>query len=253
MRSADARVLQEHVFDSGDTAWMLAASALVLFMTIPGLFLFYVGMVRQKNVLATIMQIFTITCLISVLWMFFGYSLAFGPAEKTGVSSSVFGNASRFWLQGLKPYSFHQIAPTIPESIFCMFQMTFAIITPSLITGSFADRMRYVPMMIFVALWHLLVYCPIAHANWHPEGFLHKAGCLDFAGGNVVHISSGVAGLVSCVILGHRKGLGVARFEPHNIMLTAVGASMLWVGWFGFNAGSAYQANTLASYAFLMK
>jgi Amt family ammonium transporter len=164
----------------------------------------------------------------------------------------VYGNASRFWLRGLHIDSYHQLAPTIPEALYCAYQLTFAIITPALIVGSFADRMRFGPMLVFVTLWHFLVYCPIAHACWHPEGFLFKAGDLDYAGGNVVHIASGMAGLVSSVIIGHRKGfLEKEVFEPHNVMLTCVGASMLWVGWFGFNAGSAVAANQRAAYALL--
>lgn len=248
---SNGRSLQEFEYNTGDTAWVLFSTALVLFMTIPGLALFYVGMVREKNVLTTIMQIFSITCLVTVLWMMVGYSLAFAPAHEGANSTPIYGDASRFWLEGLEQMAAHSLAPTIPEASFCAYQLTFAIITPALITGSFADRMRYLPMLLFVSLWHLLVYCPIAHASWHPEGFLYKAGVLDFAGGNVVHISSGVAGLVSCVLLGHRKGLGVARFEAHNILLTAVGASMLWVGWFGFNGGSALKANHVAAFAIL--
>lgn len=241
--------------DTGDTAWMLASTALVLFMTIPGLMLYYSGMVRSKNVLATVMQIFSITCLVTCLWLFFGYSLAFAPALPSPVgqdSSPVYGDASRFWLQGMRMDSYHQLAPTIPESVFCAYQLTFAIITPSLICGSFADRMKYVPMLIFMCVWHLIVYCPIAHAVWHPKGFLFKAGALDFAGGNVVHIASGISGLVSSIMLGHRKGFGTEVFHPHNILLTAVGSSMLWVGWYGFNAGSALGANERAGYALLM-
>ncbi|KAJ1425888.1 ammonium transporter AmtB-like domain-containing protein, partial [Ochromonadaceae sp. CCMP2298] len=211
------------------------------------------GMVREKNVLTTICQVFSITCLITFLWMAFGYSLAFAPVEphKHDEANPVIGDASRFWLLGLTIDTVNEIAPTIPEAIFCMYELTFAIITPALITGSFADRMRYGPMLLFVALWHLLVFCPIAHSVWHPKGFLYQAGVLDFAGGSVVHVSSGTAGLVSCVVLGHRKGLGVQRFEPHNILLTVVGASMLWVGWFGFNGGSALGASNVAAFAVL--
>jgi Amt family ammonium transporter len=176
-----SRALQQTQFSPGDTAWMLTSTALVLFMTIPGLMLYYSGMVRSKNVLATVMQIFSITCLITVLWLAFGYSLSFGPASPGG-GDPVWGNASRFWLVGLNIDSFHQLAPTIPETVFCAYELTFAIITPALICGAFADRMRYVPMLIFIAFWHLLVYCPIAHSVWHPSGFLYKAGVLDYAG-----------------------------------------------------------------------
>jgi len=238
--------------DSGDTAWMLTSTALVLFMTIPGLALYYAGMVREKNVLSTVMQSFSITCLITFLWLAFGYSLCFGPVQPPAESSQFIGDASRFWLQGMTINTVHQLAPTIPESVYCMYQLTFAIITPALICGSFADRMKYGPMMLFMAIWHLGVYCPIAHSTWHPDGFLFKYGALDFAGGLVVHISSGISGLVATVLLGHRKGFGKEVFEPHNILLSFTGASMLWVGWFGFNAGSAVHASENAGYALLV-
>ena len=200
------------------------------------------------------MQVFSITCLITFLWLCFGYSLAFGPALAKPYGSKgtpLFGNASRFWLRGLDVNSYHQLAPSIPESVYCMFQLTFAIITPALICGSFADRMKFAPMMLFITLWHLAVYCPIAHACWHPEGFLYIRGLLDYAGGNVVHISSGVSGLVSAVILGPRKGFGSEVFEPHNVMFSITGVCFLWVGWFGFNAGSATTAGTRAGMAML--
>lgn len=199
------------------------------------------------------MQCFTICCLITVLWLCFGYSLSFSPAlpEPYGKSSPVFGNANRFWLRGLNLDSYHQLASTIPEAVYCMYQLTFAIITPGLIVGSFADRMKFVPMIIFITIWHLTVYCPVAHSCWHPEGFLFIAGDLDYAGGNVVHISSGISGLVSAVMLGHRKGFGKEVFEPHNVMFTVVGVCMLWVGWFGFNAGSAVGASKRAAMAML--
>jgi ammonium transporter, Amt family len=243
--------------NSGDTAWILTSTALVLFMNIPGLVLYYGGMVRIENVLTTAMQIFTITCLISALWFFYGYSLAFGPAEADHSSSSVIGNGSRLWLLGIDEFSTHQLAPNIPEPVFCAFQLTFAIITPALIVGAFADRMRYAPMVAFMALWHTFVYCPTAHSVWHPDGFLFKAGALDFAGGNVVHISAGMAGLVSTLIIGRRVGLKSDYKSkphltaPHNILFTLVGTAMLWVGWFGFNGGSALAANGRASMALL--
>jgi Amt family ammonium transporter len=241
--------------DTGDTAWMLTSTTLVLFMTLPGLILYYAGMVRVQNVLATAMQIFSITCLISALWMFFGYSLAFGPADVGDESSSVIGNGSRLWLLGMHPRTVHQLAPNIPEPLFCAFQMTFAIITPSLIVGSFADRMKYVPMLLFMALWHVLVYCPIAHSVWHPDGFLFRVGALDFAGGTVVHVSAGVSGLMSTLVIGNRSGFGDDSKKhltaPHNILLTVMGTCMLWVGWFGFNAGSAVSSGGLAATAFL--
>eukprot|EP01036_Dinobryon_divergens_P022376 gene22378-30626_t len=240
--------------NSGDTAWMLAATALVLLMTLPGLALFYSGMTRTKNVLSVFMQVFTIACLITFLWLCFGYSLAFGPAlaKPYAKSSVIYGNASRFWLRGLHVNSYHQLAPTIPESVYCMYQLTFAIISPALITGSYADRIKFVPMLIFTTLWHFLVYCPIAHACWHPEGLLFQRGALDYAGGNPVHIASGVSGLVAAVILGPRKGFGKEVFEPHNVMFSLVGVCLLWVGWFGFNAGSATAANTRAGMAMLV-
>jgi Amt family ammonium transporter len=174
-----SRATQE-TFNSGDTAWMLTSTALVLFMTIPGFMMYYAGMVRSKNVLATVMQIFSISCLIIILWLIFGYSLSFGPASGDG--NIVWGNASRFWLQGLTLNSYHQLAPTIPETVFCAYELMFAIITPALICGAFSDRMSYLPMLLFIGLWHLLVYCPVAHSVWHPSGFLFKAGALDYAG-----------------------------------------------------------------------
>jgi ammonium transporter, Amt family len=242
--------------DPGDTAWMMISTVLVLFMTLPGLLLYYAGMVRLQNVLATAMQIFSITCLISALWMFFGYSLAFAPTTaSSSASSSIYGDGSRLWLLGMHPQSTHQIAPNIPESLFCSFQMTFAIIAPSLIVGSFADRMKYRPMLVFMALWHLLVYCPIAHSLWHPDGFLYRAGALDYAGGTVVHITSGMSGLMSTLVIGNRQGFGDEENKhltaPHNILLTVMGTCMLWVGWFGFNAGSALSAGPMATNAFL--
>lgn len=190
------------MLNSGDTAWMLASCALVLMMTIPGLSIYYGGMARTKNVLAIVMQCFSITCLVTFLWLCFGYSLAFGPADSGNPSMRVFGDTSRFWLVGLGPNTVHQLAPTIPESVYCVFQLTFAIITPALITGSFAERMKFTSMLVFMTFWHLLVYCPIAHSIWHPQGFLFQSNAYDFAGGNVVHISSGVSGLVCTVYLG---------------------------------------------------
>jgi len=226
--------------DSGDTAWMLTSTALVLMMTIPGLALFYGGMVRKKNVLATVMQSFAITCLITVLWMVIGYSWAFtegGP---------YLGGTSRFLLMGM---GVSDLNTTIPESVFMTFQMTFAIITPALIAGAFADRMKFSAMLWFMGLWSLLVYSPIAHWVWGPGGFLGGLGVLDFAGGTVVHINAGVAGLMCALVLGKRKGLGTENMAPHNLVLTMIGASLLWVGWFGFNAGSAVAANGAAGMA----
>ena len=229
--------------DSGDTAWMLTSTALVLMMTVPGLALFYGGMVRKKNVLATIMQSFAITCLVTVLWMILGYSLAFTEGNP------FIGGISRVMLNGMGVDAISPLAKTIPESVYMCFQMTFAIITPALITGAFADRMKFSAMMWFMTAWSLLVYAPIAHVVWGPSGFLSDAGVLDFAGGTVVHINAGIAGLVACLMLGKRKGLGSEHFAPHNLVLSVIGASLLWVGWFGFNAGSATTASGSAGMA----
>ncbi|MPY72986.1 MAG: ammonium transporter [Alphaproteobacteria bacterium] len=225
--------------NSGDTAWMLTSTALVLLMTIPGLALFYSGMVRKKNVLATAMQSFAITCLVTVIWMVIGYSLAFDAGN------AVIGGLGKMLLAGMGKDS---LQGTIPESVFMVFQMTFAIITPALITGAFADRMKFSAMLVFVALWSILVYSPICHWVWG-GGFLGKGGVLDFAGGTVVHINSGVAGLVAAIVLGKRLGYGEENMAPHNLVLSLIGASMLWVGWFGFNAGSAVAANGTAGMA----
>jgi len=240
--------------NDGDTAWVMTSTALVLFMTMPGLALFYSGMIRTKNVLATLMQSFTICCVITFLWLCFGYSLTFTPTDELSSTNAYqfIGGSSRMWLNGMTTTTYHFLATTIPENVFCMYQLTFAIITAALITGSFADRMKYHSMIIFISIWHVVVYCPVAHSCFHQNGFLRKAGALDFAGGNVVHIAAGVSGLVSAVVLGHRKGYGKERFDPHNIILTFIGMAMLWVGWFGFNAGSAVAANGSAGYAMLV-
>lgn len=237
--------------NSGDTSWILTSCALVLFMTIPGLALLYGGMARSKNVLAIVMHCVTITALITVLWLCFGYSLSFAPVDKTGAAYRLYGDASRFWFDGMTVNTVHQSAPTIPESVFCIFQLTFAIFTPALITGAFAERMKFEAMILFIGLWHLLVYCPIAHSTWHPAGFLNKYGVLDFAGGNVVHITAGVSGLLAAIFLGARKGYGKDSFEPHNILLTVVGSSMVWVGCLSFNGGTAAAANNRAGMALL--
>ena len=229
--------------NSGDTAWMLTSTALVLMMTIPGLALFYGGMVRKMNVLATVMQSFAVTCLVTVLWMAVGYSLAF-----TGGSSFV-GGSSRFLLLGMTIDSVNDLAKTIPESVYMCFQMTFAIITPALICGSFADRMKFSALLWFIGLWSVLVYAPIAHWVWGPDGFLNDAGVLDFAGGTVVHVNSGVAGLMAALVIGKRRGFGTEPMAPHNVVLSVIGAALLWVGWFGFNAGSATAANGNAGMA----
>jgi len=226
--------------NSGDTAWMLTSTALVLMMTIPGLALFYGGMVRKMNVLTIIMQSFAITCLVTVLWMICGYSLAF-------VGGNAFiGDLSRVFLKGM---DINALSGTIPESVFMCFQMTFAIITPALITGAFADRMKFSAMLIFIAAWSILIYSPIAHMVWGSTGWMFNKGILDFAGGTVVHINAGIAGFVSCLVLGKRMGYGKVSFTPHNLVLSVIGASLLWVGWFGFNAGSALTAGGLAGMA----
>ena len=229
--------------NSGDTSWMLTSTALVLLMTIPGLALFYGGMVRKKNVLATVMQSFAITCLVTVLWMIAGYSLAFTEG------SAYIGGFSRAFLNGMDLAATNGLAATIPESVFMTFQMTFAIITPALICGAFADRMKFSAMMLFMTAWSLLVYSPVAHWVWGPGGFLGGAGVLDYAGGTVVHINAGVAGLVCALVLGKRVGYGTEALPPHNLVLSVIGASLLWVGWFGFNAGSAVAASSNAGMA----
>jgi len=237
--------------NSGDTAWMLTSTALVLFMTIPGLALFYGGMVRKKNVLATMMQSFAITCVITVLWVVVGYSLAFTPG------GSFIGGFSRLLMHGMAyvkgdkatTLTVSHLATTIPESVYMTYQMTFAIITPALITGAFADRMKFSAMLVFMTLWSLVVYSPIAHMVWEPTGWLASAGILDFAGGTVVHINAGIAGLVCALVLGKRVGYGREAMAPHNLVLTLIGAAMLWVGWFGFNAGSAVAADGRAGFA----
>ncbi|HEY1078191.1 MAG TPA: ammonium transporter [Fontimonas sp.] len=237
---------------AGDTAWMMTSTALVLLMTIPGLALFYAGMVRKKNVLATALQSFAICALITVLWVLLGYSLAFTPGN------AWIGGVDRLLLTGMGYFkeaseiTVSHIAPTIPEPVFVMFQLTFAIITPALITGAFAERMRFGSMMAFMMLWSILVYVPVAHWVWEPGGWLAAMGALDFAGGTVVHINAGAAGLVCAWMLGPRDGYGRQPFLPHNLVYTLIGASLLWVGWFGFNAGSAVAADGRAGMAMLV-
>jgi Amt family ammonium transporter len=240
--AAPAFAGDEAKVDTGDAAWMLVSTALVLMMTVPGVALFYAGMVRKKNVLATMMQSFSICALVSVLWMVAGYSLAFGEGN------AWIGDFSRFFLGGLaenwdKPFTLGSgdaaVATTIPESVFLMFQMTFAIITGALITGAVADRMKFSALLVFIGLWTLLVYSPVAHWVWHPNGWIFELGALDFAGGTVVHINAGVAGLVAAIVLGKRVGYGSENLSPYNLGFAVIGAALLWVGWFGFNAGSA--------------
>ena len=226
--------------NSGDTAWMLTATALVLFMTIPGLTLYYAGMVRAKNVLSVMMQCFAITCLMTILWALYGYSMAFGG------EGAYWGGLSKAFLIGVKVDT---LSGSIPETVFMTFQMTFAIITPALIVGAFAERMKFSAMLWFMAIWLTVVYAPIAHWVWGEGGWLGARGILDFAGGTVVHINAGVAGLMAALVLGPRKGYPRTAMPPHNLGLTLIGASMLWVGWFGFNAGSELAADGVAGMA----
>jgi Amt family ammonium transporter len=243
MGATGAAAQEAPALDTGDTAWMMTATALVLLMTIPGLALFYGGMVRKKNVLATVMQSFAICCLATVIWMVVGYSLAFTDG---GGLNALIGSFDKILLRGVGSDS---MSGTIPESVFMTFQMTFAIITPALICGAFADRMKFSAMLWFMGLWSIIVYSPITHWVWAPGGFLFERGILDFAGGTVVHINAGVAGLVCALVLGKRTGFGKENMAPHNLVLSLVGASLLWVGWFGFNAGSALAANGTAGMA----
>ena len=243
--------------DTGDTAWMLTSTALVLLMTVPGLALFYAGMVRKKNVLATMMQSFAICCIVTIVWTVAGYSIAFTNGN------AYMGDFSRFLLNGIGEHitkgadigftlgagTDAAAVQTVPETVYMMFQMTFAIITPALIAGAFADRMKFSAMCIFMTLWSLLVYSPIAHWVWAPTGWVSQLGVLDFAGGTVVHINAGVAGLMCALVLGKRVGYGTDNMAPYNLAYAVIGASLLWVGWFGFNAGSAVGANGRAGMA----
>ena len=237
--SARPALAAEPALDSGDTAWMLTSTALVLMMTIPGLAMFYGGMVRKKNILATAMQSFATCCLATVLWMVLGYSLAFSEGN------ALVGGLDRAFLAGMGVDS---LSGTIPESVFMTFQMTFAIITPALITGALADRMKFSALLWFIGLWSLIVYAPVTHWVWG-GGFLGDLGVLDYAGGTVVHINSGVAALVAALVLGKRVGHGTESFAPHNLTFCVIGAALLWVGWFGFNAGSAVAADGSAGMA----
>jgi Amt family ammonium transporter len=230
--------------DPADTAWMIVATALVLMMSIPGLALFYAGMVRKKNVLATMAQTFAVTALGSVLWMLIGYSLTFAG------DGAVLGTLRRVALYGMGTDSVSALAPTIPEALFMLYQMTFAVITVALVAGSVADRMRFSAFLWFAALWFLIVYVPIAHWVWG-GGFLGSAGVLDFAGGTVVHLNAGVAGLVAALVLGARRGYGSDNFAPYDLSLAVIGTGLLWVGWFGFNGGSALAAGSRAVFAIL--
>jgi Amt family ammonium transporter len=238
-------VAQADTLDTGDTAWILTSTALVLFMTLPGLALFYGGLVRAKNVLSVLMQCFTIACIVSVLWVIYGYSLSFGDGGNMnawigGLDNAFLANVARDSLSG-----------TLPESVFVMFQMTFAIITPALIIGGFAERMKFSSMLLFSVIWVSVVYFPVCHWVWG-GGWLAQMGLLDFAGGTVVHITAGVAALVAAMVMGNRNGFQVAPMMPHNMTMTVTGAGMLWVGWFGFNGGSAVAANGDAGMAMLV-
>jgi len=237
---APTLVLAEDTLNSGDTAWMLTATALVLFMTIPGLSLFYAGMVRSKNVLSVLMQCFAITSLMTILWVIYGYSIAFGG------EGAYWGGLDKMFLKGVAVDS---LSGTIPETVFMTFQMTFAIITPALIVGAFAERMKFSAMLVFMAIWLTVVYAPITHWVWGEGGWLGGKGILDFAGGTVVHINAGIAGLMAALVLGKRKGFPTTAMPPHQLGLTLMGASMLWVGWFGFNAGSELAADGTAGMA----
>src|SRR5712692_746083 len=232
--------------DSGDTAWVLVSTALVLLMTAPGLALFYGGMVRHKNALGTLMQSFIILALISIQWVLWGYSLAFGP-DKGGI----IGGLEWVGLRGVGAEPNADYATTIPHTAFMLFQMMFAVITPALITGAFAERKKFSTFLVFILLWATFVYDPLAHWVWGVGGWLKNLGALDFAGGTVVHISSGISALAAAIVIGKRKGYGHQPMPPHNLPLTVMGASLLWFGWFGFNAGSALAANGLAAHAFM--
>ena len=246
--------LAEDALDSGDTAWLLTSTALVLFMTIPGLALFYGGLVRTKNVLSLLMQCFSLTGLITIIWIVIGYSIAFdttGMSMKVANAHSFFGGLSKVFLKGVNADS---LSGTIPETVFICFQMTFAIITPALIAGAFAERMKFSAMLWFMGIWSIIVYAPICHMAWSGDGsyFGDILGALDFAGGTVVHVNAGVAALVAALMIGKRHGYPETPMPPHNLTLTVIGASMLWVGWFGFNAGSALAADGAAGMAMLV-
>jgi Amt family ammonium transporter len=256
LASAPAASAAETTINSGDTAWLLTATALVLFMTIPGLALFYGGLVRTRNVLSILMQCLACTALITVLWVLYGYTIAFdGTGMSDGVVNlnSFIGSLAKFGMVGVTPTSVHSLAGTIPESVFSMFQLTFAIITPALILGAFAERMKFSAFMIFTGVWFTVVYLPVCHMVWGGTGSYigSKIGALDFAGGTVVHINAGIAALVAALLIGKRKGYPSSPMPPHNLTMTVTGACMLWVGWFGFNAGSALVAGGQAGMAML--
>ena len=231
--------------DAANTAWMIVASALVLFMTLPGLALFYAGLVRAKNALSVLMQCFAITCVVTLAWVVLGYSVAFGDG---GSANAWWGGLGKAFLAGIDVKT---VKGTLPESLFAMYQMTFAIITPALVIGAFAERVRFSAMLLFSLLWLLIVYCPIAHRVWG-DGWLQSRGVMDFAGGTVVHANAGVAALICALVLGARRGFPDTAMPPHNMTMVVAGACMLWVGWFGFNAGSALAADGTAAMAMLV-
>jgi len=233
--------------DGGNTAWMLTSALLVLFMTLPGLALFYAGLVRTKNVLSVLTQCFAITCIVTLAWVVCGYSMAFGDG---GDLNSWYGGFAKFFLAGVDAKAI-RAGTSIPETVFAMYQMTFAIITPALVIGAYAERVKFSGMLLFSLLWLLVVYCPVAHWVWG-DGWLQKKGILDFAGGTVVHLNAGVAALVCAIVLGSRRGFPATPMLPHNMTMTVTGACLLWVGWFGFNAGSALEANPTAGMAMLV-
>ncbi|MCK5664804.1 MAG: ammonium transporter [Thiotrichaceae bacterium] len=239
-------VMAEDTLNGADTAWIMVSTALVLFMTLPGLALFYGGLVRTKNVLSVLMQCFAISSIISILWLIAGYSLAFSDG---GAMNSFIGGFDKVLFAGVMEDT---VSGTIPESLFALFQMTFAIITPALIIGAFAERARFSAMMLFSAIWLFVVYVPVTHWVWAEGGWLFEMGLLDFAGGTVVHITAGVAALVSALVIGKRRGFGEHAMPPHNLTMTVIGAGMLWVGWFGFNGGSALAADGNAAMAMLV-
>ena len=231
--------------NEANTAWMLVSTVLVLFMTLPGLALFYAGLVRSKNVLSVLMQCFSITCMVTVVWIVVAYSIAFGDG---GTANAWYGGFGKSFLAGIDPKT---VKGTIPETVFAMFQLTFAIITPALVVGAYAERVRFSGMLLFSLLWLLLIYCPVAHWVWG-DGWLQKMGLMDFAGGTVVHLNAGMAALVAALVLGRRRGFPETPMPPHNLTMTVTGACMLWVGWFGFNAGSALAADGAAGMAMLV-
>ena len=236
--------------DTGDTAWMLASSALVMLMT-PGLAFFYGGLVRAKNMLNTIMMSFVALALISVIWAIVGYSLAFSTDKDPNIISGFLGGFKYAFLNGVGQDSAYPTAGTIPHQVFMIYQCMFAIITPALISGAIVERIKFTTYVVFIGLWSLLIYAPLAHAVWSPDGFLFKMGALDFAGGTVVHISAGVSALVASIMIGQRRGFGKVAFAPHNVPFVILGASLLWFGWFGFNGGSAVSSGGLAGSAFV--